>query len=256
MKTIYYYQTFIGLNKLLSHIQDIDVIIVSSIHFGNKEIYLNDNLPNNTIFDELWLETKKAAVQGCNIMIMIGGAGGAYQELFSDFKTYYPLLKKLLQEKTWITGIDLDIEEGVTLENVQMLIRKIVEDFGKDFVITMAPIAPSLQSDGSSMADINYKTLYQSNEGKYIHWFNTQCYGSFSFDTYDSIIKNNYPPEKIAIGMESSQFNQNTFHNVITTINQIKSKYPNISGIYDWEYLDAPPNKDDPSDWARIIKKL
>ena len=120
----------------------------------------------------------------------------------------------------------------------------------------MAPIAPSLQSDGSSMADINYKTLYQSNEGKYIHWFNTQCYGSFSFDTYDSIIKNNYPPEKIAIGMESSQFNQNTFHNVITTINQIKSKYPNISGIYDWEYLDAPPNKDDPSDWARIIKKL
>ena len=124
MKTIYYYQTFIGLNKLLSHIQDIDVIIVSSIHFGNKEIYLNDNLPNNTIFDELWLETKKAAVQGCNIMIMIGGAGGAYQELFSDFKTYYPLLKKLLQEKTWITGIDLDIEEGVTLENVQMLSRK------------------------------------------------------------------------------------------------------------------------------------
>ena len=85
MKTIYYYQTFIGLNKLLSHIQDIDVIIVSSIHFGNKEIYLNDNLPNNTIFDELWLETKKAAVQGCNIMIMIGGAGGAYQELFRVF---------------------------------------------------------------------------------------------------------------------------------------------------------------------------
>ena len=27
------------------------------------------------------------------------------------------LAEKLLQEKTWITGIDLDIEEGVTLEN-------------------------------------------------------------------------------------------------------------------------------------------
>ena len=37
MKTIYYYQTFIGLYKMLSHIQDIDVIIVSSIHFGKEK---------------------------------------------------------------------------------------------------------------------------------------------------------------------------------------------------------------------------
>ena len=46
MKTIYYYQTFVGLDKMLTHIQDIDVIIVSSIHFGKdkdgkKGIYLN-----------------------------------------------------------------------------------------------------------------------------------------------------------------------------------------------------------------------
>ena len=47
MKTIYYYQTFVGLDKLMSHLQDIDVINVSSIHFdknksGEKHIYLND----------------------------------------------------------------------------------------------------------------------------------------------------------------------------------------------------------------------
>ena len=36
MKTIYYYQTFVGLHKLMSHAQDIDVINVSSIHF-NKD---------------------------------------------------------------------------------------------------------------------------------------------------------------------------------------------------------------------------
>ena len=64
MKTIYYYQTFIGLNKLLTHSQDIDVIIVSSIHFGKdksgkKEIYLNNNIPTNPIFDQLWLDTEK-----------------------------------------------------------------------------------------------------------------------------------------------------------------------------------------------------
>ena len=33
MKTVYYYQTFIGLDKLLTHVEDIDTIIISSIHF-------------------------------------------------------------------------------------------------------------------------------------------------------------------------------------------------------------------------------
>ena len=51
MITTYYYQSFVGLHKLLTHIQDIDVINISSIHFdegkgGGKDIYLNDNLRN------------------------------------------------------------------------------------------------------------------------------------------------------------------------------------------------------------------
>ena len=52
MKTIYYYQSFVGLEKLLTHIEDIDVIIVSSIHFGKGKIYLNDNEPNDKIFGQ------------------------------------------------------------------------------------------------------------------------------------------------------------------------------------------------------------
>ena len=70
MKTIYYYQTFVGLDKMLTHIQDIDVIIVSSIHFGKNSdkipgIYLNDNEPDNIIFNKLWLQTEKASSEGC-----------------------------------------------------------------------------------------------------------------------------------------------------------------------------------------------
>ena len=37
MKTIYYYQTFVGLHKLLTHLTDIDVINVSSIHFNESK---------------------------------------------------------------------------------------------------------------------------------------------------------------------------------------------------------------------------
>ena len=165
MKTIYYYQSFVGLEKLLTHIEDIDVIIVSSIHFGKEKgkenIYLNDNGPDDKIFDELWIQTKEASVQGTTIMLMMGGAGGAYGELFSDFNTYYPLLVKLINDRPWIKGIDLDIEENATLDNVQMLIRKLVEDFGTDFIITMAPISPSLQNDVGSMDGFSYKKLYK-----------------------------------------------------------------------------------------------
>ena len=33
MRTIYYYQTFVGLQKLSTHLNDIDIINISSIHF-------------------------------------------------------------------------------------------------------------------------------------------------------------------------------------------------------------------------------
>ena len=259
MKTIYYYQTFVGLRDLMDHVQDIDVIIVSSIHFGedkmnHKNIFLNDNNPYDSIFNELWLETEKLSAQGCTIMLMMGGAGLAYKEFFSDFNTYYPLLKKLIIEKSWIKGIDLDVEEDTNMKNIQMLIDRLVNDFGDTFIITMAPVSSTMITDGSSIAGFNYKELYNSKEGRHIHWFNTQCYNSFSFDTYESIIKNGYPPEKVVMGMESGQFDESTFSKALDEVKKIKDKYPNFSGVFDWEYLNAPPDKNDPSQWSKYMK--
>ena len=264
MKTIYYYQTFVGLHDLMNHVQDIDVIIVSSLHFGKdknnqKNIFLNDNLPYDHVFNEMWLETEKLSVQGCNIMLMMGGAGFAYKELFSDFDTYYPLLKRLITKKSWIRGIDLDVEENTSIENIKMLINQLVRDFvinDNDFIITMAPVSSTLITDGSSFAGFNYKELYNSEEGKYIHWFNTQCYNSFSYDTYEAIIKNGYPPEKIVMGMESGQFNESSFNEALDEIKKIKNKYPDFSGVFDWEYLNAPPDKTDPSQWSKRMKQI
>ena len=259
MRTIYYYQTFVGLDKVLTHVEDVDVINVSSIHFGEddegkKSIYLNDNKPDDLIFNELWLQTEQASNQGCIIMLMMGGAGFAYKELFSDFDTYYPLLRDLINNKSFIRGIDLDIEELTTIENVKKIINQLNQDFGEEFLITMAPISASLQNDGSSMAGFNYKQLYLSEEGKRIKWFNTQCYNSFTFETYDAIMNNGYPPEKVVMGMESGQFDSNTFHSALTEVKKIKEKYPTFAGVFDWEYLNAPPDSGDPSQWAKLMK--
>ena len=169
MKTIYYYQTFCGLDKCLENSQNIDVIIVSSIHFGKFKnepyIHLNDNFPNSSLFNTVWEDLQKLYYNGVTIMCMVGGAGGAYENLFSDYDTYYPLLRDFLKSKNLITGIDLDIEESVNIKDVKKLINNLVKDFGEDFTITMAPVADSLMSDNpSGFSLLNYKELYKSLE--------------------------------------------------------------------------------------------
>lgn len=260
MKTIYYYQTFVGLHKLMTHLQDIDVINISSIHFdkdkqGNHNIYLNDNLPDDNLFDTMWMETEECYHQGKTILLMVGGAGGAYLNLFNDFSTYYPMLQQLLKSKSFIGGIDLDIEEEVSLENVKMLINRLKYDFGDEFIITMAPIAPSLTHDCPGMSGFIYKELYYSPEGKHIDWFHCQCYDSFSKETYDEIVNNGYPPEKVVMGMESGQFTKETFNIALEEVKQIVKTYPTMGGVYDWEYLNAPPDMNDCSAWCKLMKR-
>ena len=260
MKTVYYYQTFIGLDKLLSHVQDIDTIIISSIHFdkdkhGKENIYLNDNLPSDEKFNQMWMETKEISNEGKLILLMVGGAGGAYSELFNDFDTYYPLLKDLLKNQTHINGIDLDIEETVSIENVKMLIRKLKDDFGEEFKITMAPVASSMQTDSSGMGSFCYKELASSEEGKMIERYHVQCYGSFSFETYQSIIKNGWNPEQIIMGMMSGQF-KDTFKVALQEVAKCLKEYSTMAGVFVWEYIDSPPDENDPSQWCHLMTDL
>ena len=90
-KIIYYYQTFSSLIPLVHEKLENVVVYVSSIHFGKNSvnskpyIHLNNQTPD--IFPDLWLETELASCSGIKIMTMLGGAAGAYDELFSDFNT-------------------------------------------------------------------------------------------------------------------------------------------------------------------------
>ena len=76
-------------------------------------------------------------------MFMVGGAGGAYNSLFSNFDVYYKMLKKAIIKYN-IKGIDLDVEENTDINNIKKIINQLDKDFGKDFIITMAPVGSSL----------------------------------------------------------------------------------------------------------------
>jgi hypothetical protein len=253
-RIIYYYQTFVGLQDILDK-KVVTHIHLSSIHFGhNKDgspyIHLNDAPPGDSTFVSVWKECNEATDKGITIVLMVGGAGGAFTDLFEHFDIFYPMLQQLIQTQPSIKGIDLDIEECVSLDDVKMLIRQLKEDFGEDFIIAMAPLGGSLMSDGSGMGGFVYKTLYESKEGQMIEYFNGQFYGSFSFDAYHTAIQNGYPPEKVVMGMESGQFDKDTFYKALHEVTKIKQKYPTFGGVFNWEYCNSPPTPSSPSEWA------
>ena len=75
-----------------------------------------------------------------------------------------------------LQGVDIDVEETVRLEDVQKLITKLDEDFGRQFILTMAPLAGSLAADEPGMGGFCYKDLWNTPQGQRINWFNGQFY--------------------------------------------------------------------------------
>lgn len=253
-KIIYYYQTFVGLDDLFSK-KNIPVthIHLSSIHFGvdlsnNPYIHLNDDSPDYYDFESVWKDMKKASDLGIKIVLMIGGAGGGYASFFSNYDTYLQLLFDTIQKYDMISGVDLDIEEPVDINNVKKLIIDLKVKFGENFSISIAPIQSSLQEDEPGMGGFCYKDLYNSEVGKYIDYFNVQFYSNFSEISYDDCVNNGYPPEKLVMGMISGM----NYDNILSEIYTISHKYKDkFGGVFNWEYFNSPPygNKD-PARWS------
>ena len=253
-RIIYYYQTFCGLSDILQN-PDCQVthIHLASIHFGNNPdgspyIHLNNYPPDNPKFTKVWEELEIASTRGIKIILMMGGAGGAYTCLFNDYQPYYKLLKNTILTHPMIHGIDLDIEEGVSLNNIKMLIRYIDIDFGDRFIISMAPLGSSLEQDVPGMGGFCYKDLYNTPEGKRINYFNGQFYGNFNTESYQKCITNGYPSNKVIIGMLAGQ---QPLSSCLITLTTLSKQYFDFGGIFVWEYYDAPPDSPlHPGEWA------
>ena len=250
-RIIYYYQTFVGLNNIINSNNKVTHIHLSSIHFGsskNPYIHLNNYSPYDVKFNSVWDDIKLAKKSGIKIILMVGGAGGAFQTLFSNFNNYYTLLKDLILNKIdLIDGIDLDIEETVNINDIEKLINKLKTDFGNSFIITMAPIQSSIENDINGMGGFIYKDLYLKC-GHLIDYFNVQCYNEYSIESYTKMIQNGYPEDKIVMGSISSQ-NLNSNLEVIKNINK---KYTKFGGVFNWEYYDSPPGTNH-SEWSQLM---
>jgi chitinase len=278
-RVVYYYQTqynnnvYVSLSPMWTTLNPatgkpyVTDVMVAAFHLGYNSdntpyIHLNDNVPSDPMFTTMWQQVATLQSYGVTVRMMLGGAAqGSYADLFDNWSTFYPILQQTLQQYN-LNGIDLDIEEDVTLANAEMLVNQLDTDFGSKFLITMAPVASALWG-GANLSGFSYPQLYTSPAGPKIAWFNGQFYSGFatlaSPADYERVVNYGYPADKIVAGMIANSADGSGYVGMQTaakTVHSLATQYAHFGGVFAWEYFNAEPGgTSDPIEWAVLMGK-
>jgi hypothetical protein len=278
-RDIYYYQTqysngiYVSLSPIWAKLNPVNNkpyvtdLIVAAFHLGYDSnnapyIHLNDNPPSDPMFDVMWPEVATLQGYGVTARMMLGGAAqGSYAVLFSHWNVFYPILKQTIVQYK-LNGIDLDVEETVSLHDIKKLITRLNADFGDKFLVTLVPVSSAL-SGGSNLSGFSYDLLYHSPEGAKIAWFDAQFYSGFgslnSTADYDNVVAHGYPADLVVAGTIANPadgFGYLPITTVTSTVKQLVAKYPKFGGVFAWEYFNAlPGGPSHPAKWAAIISR-
>ncbi len=216
-KVILYHQTHhlprnggvVSLLPLITNNTGVTHVIVAAIHLndGPGNITLNDHPPGHERHNTLWGEITWLQASGVKVLGMLGGAAkGSFARLDNgaeQFEAYYVPLRDTLR-KHKLDGLDLDVEEHMSLNGVIRLIDRLRADFGPAFLITLAPVATALLPGLRHLSGFNYARL-ESTRGHDIAWYNNQFYCGWgdasSTVWYDAIISAGWKPEKVVMGL-------------------------------------------------------
>lgn len=229
------------------------IFYVSSFHFGRNEdgsAYLHLNDTDVKDLDYFFRALIPLWTSQVEFRIMLGGAGGAYNALYTDYSAFMNLLLHFFKKYPFITGIDLDIEEElhpdavVSLERVKQIINDIEKGTSREFAITMAPVASSLiDQDTIGMGGFCYWDLQKSSEWNKLEGLNIQAYGQYSASAFKQIVSTGYKPHQLRMGMLGDQFQaSNDFEQALNEIEKIGQESPDLLGTILWETGDTKIN--------------
>lgn len=268
-RVILYHQTllpnsgpYVPMKPLLSNNTGITHVIIAAIHINGEpgDITLNDDPPDSPKHDPLWNEVPLLKQGGVKIMGMLGGAAqGSFQRLDGDqekFERYYgPLLAMI--RRHGLQGLDLDVEEEMSLQGIIRLIDRLKSDLGDDFIITLAPVAAALLGMGN-LSGFDYRQLEQARSSK-ISWYNAQFYNGWGPADdprmYAAMIAQGWSPNRIVYGLLTNPGNGSQGYvpreKISTVLAALIERFPNFGGVMGWEYFNAlPGDRARPWEWA------
>ena len=280
-RVVLYVQTHHGTNgeyhsllPLLERPCGVTHVIIAAIHVNSDPdgLTLNDHSPSDARYTQLWDEVVVLRDNGIKVMGMLGGAAkGSYGRLDRGdqasgnpllFDNYYNPLRDMIRAYE-LDGIDLDVEEEMTLGGVVYLISRLRQDFGPEFIITLAPVATALMDGRPHLSGFNYKWL-EAAQGSNIAWYNTQFYcgwgGIHNTAAYDEIMLNGFPPEKVVVGMLTNPKHAASGYVPLNWTSSVLSvlleRYPGFGGVMGWEYWHSLPHEDEAWKWAACMSLI
>jgi chitinase len=258
-RVILYHQTlipgggqYVSMLPLLENNTGISHVIIAAIHLNDQpeDITLNDDPPDSPKFDPLWAEVPLLQQQGVKVMGMLGGAApGSFTRLDGSqdqFERFYTPLRDVIR-RHGLDGIDLDVEESMSLQGIIRLIDRLKADMGDAFIVTLAPVAAALLGIGN-LSGFDYRELEQARASK-ISWYNTQFYNGWGPAEdprmYAAMVAQGWSPRRVVYGLLTNPGNgsqgyvsQDKIGPVLATLIE---QFPNFGGVMGWEYYNALP---------------
>ncbi|GAO18351.1 uncharacterized protein UV8b_06733 [Ustilaginoidea virens] len=243
-------------------------LILAAIHVNSDpdNLTLNDHPPDHPRFQPLWAELRVLQASGIKVLGMLGGAArGTYLRLDGpddQFETYYAPLRRLVRGAA-LDGLDLDVEEEVSLGGIVRLIDRLRADFGPGFVITMAPVAMAMLDPAKNLSGFDYEAL-EVMRGREIAWYNTQFYCGWgnlgSTLMYDLMLRKGWSPEKLVVGVVTNPANGTGFvpwEMLAAVVGILHRRHQQFGGVMGWEYFNSlPGDAARPWEWASNLSSL
>lgn len=265
-QTHYYQGHFVSILPLLD--AGATHVIIAAFHLNSREIItLNDDSYRDPKNEPLWAEVRTLQRSGMKVLGMLGGAAqGSYRALDGEaesFEAYYKLVHEMVAW-TGLDGLDLDVEEALSLAAMIRLINRLKMDFGQDFLITLTPVATAMRGQ-QNLSGFDYEVLEKAF-AVHIAWYNTQFYCGWgcmkTTHDYEKIINRGWPPSKIVAGLVTNPENCSGWvpdEPLRKTLLALKKNYPDFGGVMGWEYFNSLTEADGhgkPWCWAHFMNKI
>ncbi|OCK83824.1 glycoside hydrolase family 18 protein [Lepidopterella palustris CBS 459.81] len=269
-QTQYHNSTYISLTPLLTQKTGVTHVILAAFHLNQPagNITLNDDPWDSSKYAPLWSEVRTLQSSSVRVMAMLGGAAtGSFSSLdgsLAAFNAYYMPLSHMIRTLN-LDGLDLDVEEAMSIGGIIRLVDRLHADFGDEFLITLAPVATALQGQ-QNLSGFDHEML-EKGLGHKIAWYNTQFYCGWgdlnSTRDYERIIARGWPAEKVVLGLVTNPANGDGWVDdkvVKRTLTMLVDKFPDFGGVMGWEYFNSvteeSPVVGKPWCWAQLMSEI